>query len=114
MNRIAPTLALAIALGTASPEHELSAASQRVPQDQDPVMTAIAAAAEIPPLENIVLPPGHREIRVRRLLRRCERSGSARDNSNSEVIRRPNPLLGSHLEKLRRFSMQAAGAFCEW
>jgi hypothetical protein len=65
MNRVAYTLALAVALGTASPDDEFLSASQGPPRIQDPVLSAIAAAVEMPALENAILPPGHREIRVR-------------------------------------------------
>src|SRR5262245_34851538 len=64
MNRAVATFAFAVALGAASPKQFL-AGSQSAPQIQDPVMSAIAVAAEIPALENTVLPPGHREIRMR-------------------------------------------------
>ena len=64
MNRGAPTLALVFTLGTACPDGTIDAA-QRAPQLQDPVMSAIAAAAEMPSLENVVLQPDHREIRIR-------------------------------------------------
>ena len=64
MNSAAFTLALVVAFGAASPDDQLAAA-QRASQIQDPVMNAIAAAAEMPALEGIVLPPDHREIRIR-------------------------------------------------
>jgi hypothetical protein len=64
MKRVASTLAFAVALGTASHDEPL-AASQRAPQIQDPVMSAIAAATDMPALENTVFPDDQREIRIR-------------------------------------------------
>lgn len=53
MKRAASTLALVVALGTAGPGGELLSASQVASQIQDPVMSAIAVATEMPALEQI-------------------------------------------------------------
>lgn len=65
MTRIVQTLAVALALVTTSPWGQFVAGSQTDRPFRDPVLSAIAAAAEMPALESTVLPPGYREIRIR-------------------------------------------------
>ena len=117
MNRIAFTLALAVALGTASPDDELLAASQRASQTQDPVMNAIAAATEMPALESIIIPPDHREIRIRSeqpvaccdprpMLRLVEEAGQVRVSTTCRV---EHGCLLVHWTRLRTRSRWSEG-----
>src|SRR4029450_8898562 len=64
MKRLAYTLALVFALGTTNLGSRIVTASQSARPIEDRVLTAIAAAAQMPALENAVVPPGYREIRM--------------------------------------------------
>jgi len=63
MNEHLPILTIVVALG--STWLESATAQGTAEPHKDPVLTAIAIAAEMPALENVVLPPGYREIRIR-------------------------------------------------
>jgi hypothetical protein len=79
MTTVFSVLAIAAAFGTASPHGQSAPASQTNRPIQDPVLNAIAAAAEMPALESAVLAPGYREILIR--------------NDQSMVCCWPSPML---------------------
>jgi hypothetical protein len=58
------THALVVALAIGSTDQDMAAAQRREAY-RDPVLAAIAAAAEIPAVDSGYLPPGYREIRIR-------------------------------------------------
>lgn len=58
-------LAVAVLLLATTVDDPTVSAFQNARPVQDPVLEAIAAAAGMPPLEDVVLPAGHREIRMR-------------------------------------------------
>jgi hypothetical protein len=64
MTRLAHILAVALAFGSAGQDSRIAAFPQAQPYG-DPVLAAIATAAEMPPLDSTTLSPGYREIRIR-------------------------------------------------
>ena len=65
MRRLTYVLVCALAFEPTAPQSEAVALAQIDRPFEDPVLAAIAAAAELPALANAALPQGYREIRIR-------------------------------------------------